>query len=140
MRFWDSSALVPLVTRQPASRLADRWLSEDGEVVVWTLSSVELASAIHRLRREGTVDEDALETAERRIDDLLAASHVVLDLEAVKAQARRLARVHPLRAGDALQLGAASEWAAGRPVGRAFCTLDQRLAAAAWREGFRVPS
>jgi len=63
---------------------------------------------------------------------------VVIDVEAVKAQARRLLRLHPLRAADAMQLGAAWEWVAGRPTGRIFHTLDTRLALAARREGFRV--
>jgi len=45
-----------------------------------------------------------------------------------------------MRAADALQLGAAVEWAHGRATGRFFCTLDAQLARAAAREGFRVLS
>jgi hypothetical protein len=37
-----------------------------------------------------------------------------------------------------MQLGAALEWAGGRPTGRRFVTLDAQLARAAEREGFRV--
>ena len=60
------------------------------------------------------------------------------DVERVKASARRLLRLHPLRAADALQLGAALAWADGAPEGLIVHTFDRRLAAAAEREGFRV--
>jgi len=59
-------------------------------------------------------------------------------VERVKASARRLLRLHPLRAADALQLGAALAWADGAPEGLIVHTFDRRLAAAAEREGFRV--
>jgi hypothetical protein len=73
------------------------------------------------------------------LDELVASSHVVVDVDAVKALARRLLRLHALRAFDALQLGAALQWAAGHPDTRIVHTLDARLALAAQREGFRVP-
>jgi len=57
--------------------------------------------------------------------------------EEVRRQARRLLRVHPLRAADALQLGAAIVWA-GRYEGREFVSLDARLREAARLEGFAV--
>ena len=45
---------------------------------------------------------------------------------------------HPLRAADALQIGAALVVSADDPGGLEFVTLDHRQAAAAEREGFRV--
>lgn len=138
MRFWDSSALVPLIVVQPTSAAVDQWLAADAAIAVWTLTSVELASAVARLLRERSIDDSAAHEAEVRIDQLLGSCHAVIDVEAVKAQARRLLRVHPLRAADALQLGAAWEWAIGRPAERVFHTFDARLAIAARREGFRV--
>jgi uncharacterized protein len=85
-----------------------------------------------------SIDDSAAHEAEGRVDQLLAFCHAVIDVEAVKLQARRLLRVHPLRAADALQLGAAWEWAIGRSAERFFHTFDGRLAIAARREGFRV--
>lgn len=73
------------------------------------------------------------------MDELLHVCHVVIDVEPVKAMALRLLRLHPLRAFDALQLGAALHWAEGYPQGRTLHTLDLRLALAAQREGFLVP-
>ena len=55
----------------------------------------------------------------------------------------RFLRVHPLRAADALQLAAAFIAADRRPSSLDVVTLDDRLAAAARREGFtliEVPS
>jgi uncharacterized protein len=138
MRFWDSSALVPLLVRQAASPDTDRWLIEDSELALWTLTPVELASAVSRLVREGAMNEKEASRAEVRIDELVQSSHAIVDVESVKSQARRLLRVHALRAADAMQLGAAWEWASGRPGGRVLHTFDGRLALAARREGFRV--
>jgi hypothetical protein len=139
MRFWDSSAVVPLLVRQPTSARVDRWWSEDPRLALWTLSPVEITSALWRQVREGILDEADARAVEARTQELADASHTVADIEGVKALARRLLRVHPLRAADALQLGAAVVWAGGRPQGKTLLTLDDRLAAAARREGFEVP-
>lgn len=138
MRFWDSSAVVPLIVAQTASAAADRWLSDDPEVALWTLTGVELTSAFRRLVRQGVLGEREANAAEARADELIESSHVVVNVETVKAQARRLLRLHALRAADAMQLGAALEWSGGRPTGRSFITLDAQLAGAAAREGFDV--
>jgi predicted nucleic acid-binding protein len=138
MRFWDSSALLPLVVNQPASSECDRWLEADGSIAVWTLTPVDISSAMQRLLREGHLSEPIAEAAEARATELMRACHVVVDVEHVKMQAQRLLRLHPLRAADALQLAAALEWSGGRPAGRIIHTLDVRLAAAAKREGFDV--
>ncbi len=140
MRFWDSSALVPLVVEQPTSSRAERWMAEDADAVTWTLTPVEVVSALRRLVRDGLLAERAATQAERISDELLARSHVITAAEDVKGIARRLLRVHALRAADALQLGAALAWAEGRPAGRFLHTLDARLAIAAEREGFLVPA
>lgn len=138
MRFWDSSAVVPLVVTQAESAQTDEWLSEDGDVVLWTLTPTEVVCAIRRLVREGAISEKVAEDAEARSEELIAASHLVVDVETVKAQAGRLLRLHALRAADALQLAAAIEWAGGHPAKRILHTLDERLGRAAGREGFAV--
>jgi uncharacterized protein len=138
VRFWDTSAIVPLVVRQAESGLARDWLLEDGELAVWTLTSVELASAVYRLVREGAIPEEMARVAESRADALLATAHFVREVEAVKATASRLLRVHALRGADALQLASAMVWAGGDPRGLTVCAFDARLAPAALKEGFRV--
>lgn len=139
MRFWDSSAVVPLLIQQERSSRAAAWVSGDDAMVMWTLTPVEVVSALRRLVREGALSEDAARVAEVRLGEMLDTSHIVIDVEAVKSLAARLLRLHPLRAFDALQLGAALHWTEGNPQGRTLHTLDNRLAQAAEREGFLVP-
>jgi predicted nucleic acid-binding protein len=138
MRFWDSSALVPLVVQQPLSPEVERWIADDAAVVAWTLTPVELVSALRRLLREGALVERAARAAEELARDLITRAHIVSDVERVKAITIRVLRVHSLRAADALQLGAALAWSDGHAEGAVLHTFDKRLAEAASREGFRV--
>jgi predicted nucleic acid-binding protein len=138
VRFWDSSALVPLAVRQTGSSEAEQWIREDPEAVTWTLARVEVVSALRRLVREDELTERNALDAEALLVELLSRTHVVTDVERVQALACRLLRVHELRAADALQLGAALAWADGQPGGLVLHTLDRRLALAAEREGFLV--
>lgn len=55
--------------------------------------------------------------ADVRLDEPLAAYHVVVDVDPVKALATRLWRVHPPQALGALPPGTALHWAEGHPRG-----------------------
>lgn len=138
MRFWDSSALVPLLLEQPRSELVRRWLREDGDLVVWWGSELECASAIARLRREERLSSGEERTALSMLDELAASWFEVQAAPTVREQARRVLRLHPLRAADALQLAAALDWA-GPGARGTFLGFDERLQSAAEREGFHVP-
>jgi hypothetical protein len=138
VRFWDTSALIPLLLSEPASGRARRWLAQDPDVVVWTLTRVELLSALARRLRESPASRRALQAARR--DLLIAWRHwsEVTALDNVRPHAERIAQTHPLRAADALQVGAALVAAEGVPGDLEFVTLDRRQGEAAEREGFRV--
>jgi uncharacterized protein len=138
MRFWDTSALVPLLVDEAASATARTWLAEDRRIAAWTLTPVEALSAIRRLVREEALTERGAETAETLLREMARRLHLIVHVEHAKEQAARLLRAHALRAGDALQLGAALLWANGTPRGRIVHTFDARLAAAAAREGFSL--
>jgi predicted nucleic acid-binding protein len=140
VRFWDSSALIPLLVQQPSSPACDEWFSDDNVTAVWTFTIVEITSALWRLVREGRLGEPDARQAEDRAGQVIAASYTLVDVPSAKALAQRLLRIHPLRAADALQLAAALVWSGGRPEGRFFLTLDDRLGQAAQREGFIVPA
>jgi predicted nucleic acid-binding protein len=127
-----------LLIEQQQSERVDRWFAEDAQLALWTLTPVEITSALWRLVREGLLNEESALNAEARSRELMASAHVVVDIEMSKSFAQRLLRVHALRAGDALQLGAALVWSNGRPQGRLLYTLDERLALAARREGFEI--
>lgn len=135
MRFWDSSALVPLLLQQPQTKRVRQWLGEDDELVVWWGSAIECASAIARMHQDGHLSATAERDARSLLDMLRTSWFEVQPGDAVREQAMRLLRVHSLRAADALQLAAALEWAGSPPQG-GFVTLDDRLLDAALREGF----
>jgi uncharacterized protein len=105
---------------------------------VWWGTEVECASAISRHERSGDVGVGTAIAALERLDELKAAWQEVLPHDAVRTVARRLVRVHDLRAGDAFQLSAAFHASEGTPSALVFVTRDRRLQRAAGREGFPV--
>ena len=138
MRYWDASALVPLVVSEPGSRLARSWLLEDDHIVTWAWTRTEITSAIERRAREGALAWVERRAALDRLRGFAAGWDEVIDVLAVRTRANAVLARHPLRAADAGQLGAAllvSEQLTGPLV---FLCLDQRLGEAAEREGLRV--
>jgi len=136
MKFWDSSALVPLFAAERRTRAVQALYRRDPEVVVWWGTQVECASAIARLERDGALSlSDAAESFSRL--DALAPSWMQIDpSDEIRESARRFLRVHPLRAADALQLAAALVAAERRPPTLTLVTCDDRLRDAAGKEGF----
>jgi hypothetical protein len=138
MRFWDASAVVPLlVIERPTPRMKALAIS-DPAMSVWWACKVECISAVMRLEREGNLESKLVVRALARLVDLEDRWNEVEANEALKEVAVRLLRVHPLRAADALQLAAAYFAADQRPTSYEFVTLDSRLASAARKEGFSV--
>jgi hypothetical protein len=138
VRFWDSSALVPLLAEEATTDAMRKRLREDREVLVWWAAQVECVSALMRRIREGRLVRKDVVRAEQRLQHLTRAWLEVVPTEPVRATAQRLLRVHPLRAADALQLAAAVVAAEHEAASLDLVTLDDRLAEAAEREGFRV--
>ena len=136
MKFWDASAIVPLLIKEDATVRLQKLALADAAMLVWWGTEVECASAISRLEREGALDETAAIEAFDRLRRLSAAWHEVEPGDPVREAAVRFLRVHPLRAADALQLAAAFIAAERRPPSLEVVTLDDRLAAAARKEGF----
>ena len=138
MRYWDSSALVPLLVNEPAATRMSSFLEGDRQVATWWATLVECTSALARRRADGSLDE----TGHRIATDLLASLGVswteIPPSDSIREQAMRLVRLHRLRAADALQLAAAIVASDFEPSALEFVTLDSRQAEAAEREGFRV--
>ena len=139
MKFWDSSAVVRLLVREDGTAAAVATLRADPEIAVWWGTAVECASAIARLEREGAPAERVAE-AFARLDELARAWVEIEPHEDLRPIARRLLRVHPLRAADALQLAAAYLLSERRPPTLEVLTLDERVRLAALKEGFVAPS
>lgn len=138
MRFWDSSAVLPLLVGEATSDAMRELATEDPAMLVWWTTEVECVSAIARLERQEDLSTDATQAALGRLDGLAEGWNEIQPVEAARRTARRLLRVHNLRAADALQLAAAVVAAEGHPASLEIVTLDDRLTAAARREGFVV--
>jgi len=139
MKFWDSSAIVPLCVEETATDRALALVAEDPEVAIWWATPVECASTVARLEREAALTPAEAAEAFHRLDLLARSWFEIEPHDELREVARRLLRVHPLRAGDALQLAAAYLAAERRPPTLEVVTLDERLRHAALKEGFRVP-
>jgi hypothetical protein len=138
MKFWDSSALIPLIVEEQRSRACRALRRASPDVAVWMLTRTELCSAIHRLARDGLLRPPEVDAALRRIVLLSERWTEIEAFSSVRDRAERALAAHPLRAADALQLGAALVLVSERPRGRGFVTADERLAVAARAEGFDV--
>ncbi len=106
--------------------------------MTWWGSWIECASALNRLRREGSLDSGDLDRSLARLQELSGGWTEVRPLERVRRRAVRLLRVHPLRGAAALQLAAALTASDEDPSELDVVSSDARLADAARQEGFRV--
>ena len=138
MKFWDSSAILPLLVRETSTPNALAYYESNPEMMVWWGSPVECVSALARLERENKLEPADITKAQAQLSTLLAAWHEVQPLDSVRQLSQRLLRLHPLRAADSLQLAAALVACQHKPQGMEFVCLDARLGLAAEREGFSV--
>jgi predicted nucleic acid-binding protein len=138
MRFWDASAIIPLISDEPTREGMIKVLEEDPQILAWWGTPVEIVSALARREREGQISSDEVSDALPRLRQLVDAWHEIVPSDAVRRTAQRLLRAHPLRAADSLQLAAAITAADHDPSTLDFVCLDERLSAAARREGFVV--
>ena len=138
MRFWDASAIVPLLMTEATTSTLQGLATEDPAMLVWWATEVECASAIARLERDGALDPPAAIEAFDRLKRLADGWHEVDPSDGIREATVRFLRVHPLRPADALQLAAAFVAAEGRPSSLEVITLDERLAAGARKEGFAL--
>ncbi len=138
MKYWDSSAVVPLLTEDATTDRMQAIYGEDSTMIVWWGTPVECMSALARLERDERLDTVSITKAARRLKQMQRLWQEVQPLETLRDIAMRLLRVHPLRAADSLQLAAAIMASEHRPSTLDFVCLDTRLALAAQREGFNV--
>jgi uncharacterized protein len=138
VKFWDASAIVPLLVMETSSRRLQSLAAKESAMLVWWGSEVECVSALARRERDGALDSRVMAIALRRLQQLGASWHEIEPSDVIRETASRFLRVHPLRAADALQLAAAFAAAERRPASLEIITLDDRLANAARKEGFGV--
>ena len=138
MRFWESSAIVPLLSEESRTASLAALLRSDRGVTVWWGAEVECVSALRRRERDGTLAEADIGQRFKRLREWKDRWQEVQPAGDLRDIAVRLLAMHALRAGDALQLAAAIVACEGRPSSLPFVSLDRRLAIAAAREGLEV--
>jgi predicted nucleic acid-binding protein len=136
VRFWDSSAVIPLVLEEPRREELLILLEQDAGMLAWWGTRVECTAAVARREREGALTVSEATATLERLRALSAAWQEIVPADPVRSAAERLLRVHPLRSADSLQLAAAIVAAEHEPATLAFVSLDDRLNQAASREGF----
>lgn len=129
MRFWDSSALVPLLFEESSTRTMISLTMADPLIVVSFITPVELASAVTRRRGDK-------QAARKMFAELESTWIVIDDYDDILRHARTMAVRHGLRSNDAIQLASAMNAATGNTSELAFVARDEELLAAARAEGF----
>lgn len=137
IRYFDTSALVKRYVREPETPAIGRLL-RGSTTVTSRLTEAEIASALARRRREDQLTQRAHDGALAMLREDMARFHVIELTPAVVAGVHRLFALHPLRAGDALQLVAAMKLRDTIGSEIEFVCFDARLNEAARAEGLRV--
>ncbi len=138
MKFWDSSAIIPLCIEEPQTRIVQDIAKKDGALVVWWGTLVECYSAFSRLRRDGALTAEEDGQIRVLLASLAEAWTEIEPSDDIREISRRLLQNYPLRAADALQLSAAILWAEKTPRGHQVVCLDAKLRDALSKEGFAV--
>lgn len=136
MKFWDTSAIIPLLVNERHSDLVDPIFSSDSNMITWWGTSIECISAISRLERENRISPKEHATIMARLNELRESWREIQPTPLVKQYAERILQVHPLRAQDAQQLSACL--IANQDMVIEFITLDQRLEIAGRKEGLKL--
>ena len=139
MRYWDTSALVPLMVDEGSSQQMEDVFRTDRSVATWWGTRIECISAIRRKERDGQLEPEEAAQASLLLEALAGDWAEVQPGLDLRSLAGRLLAVHPLRTGDALQLAAALRWASEIPDEAEMISLDERLKDAAMREGLLCP-
>lgn len=87
VRFWESSAVVPLVVHEPTSGPVAKLYSSDSAQIVWCLTEIEVWSAVCRKRREAVLSSPHLREARRRLSRLTGDWTELEDLGSVRSRA-----------------------------------------------------
>jgi len=138
LKYWDSSALIPLLVEEPSSSSIRAVLQEKSSIVSWWGTPVECLSALWRRKREGRLDNLSFLRVRERFDRLMEEIDLVAPTSAVRERTFRFLGLHHLTSADALQLASALRWSHDETKGVGFVCLDERLRSAALMQGFRV--
>ena len=102
MKFWDTSALIPLLANEPSRERLLEQLEQDPQVLIGSGTTVEVACALARREREKLLTADQVANALGLVRQLADSWHEIVPSDAVRRTAERLLHLHALRAADSL--------------------------------------
>jgi predicted nucleic acid-binding protein len=137
--YFDASALVKRYVEEPGSAEVRRLL-EQCSVCASRLSEVEIASALVRRTRDGSLLPRDRDRALSALAEDMKSLYVVELFPEIARAARGLLVRHPLRASDAVQLASSAHVREGAMQSVLFVAFDDRLNLAAQQEGMTLPS
>ena len=138
MKFWDTSAIIPLFINEELTSTAKSYLEQDKQMMIWWGTSIEVYSTVSRLEREGVLSEQEQESVISCFRELEETSIEIHPQDSIKKTAKRLVRNHAIKTLDALQL--ASCIFANNEFTVKMVTFDERLRRIAQKEGISVLS
>ncbi len=143
VNYWDTSAIVALILKEDASQILMDLYEDHSPIYTWTLSSIEVYSAIHRRSKMAKVTAGELQSWLKRWEIIQACINYIEAIPLVKKISENVLRVHELKAADSLQLAAAIFLRNPSALMHTdkksfFLTTDKQLAKAAFKEGFEV--
>src|SRR5436305_14414623 len=103
MRFWETSAIDPLLIRGPQSNRMRELMRHDTEILASFLTPIEVTSAIWRRLHHGELDVTGRADAESQFAEVSSNWLEIDELQHVKEVALDLLTRHPLRSADAPQ-------------------------------------
>ena len=138
--YWDASAIVKLIIREPGSDAARAWFDESNPFVTCRIAYAEVMAALGMAMRVGRLASEDLPTAESALRHIWADTFVLEVAQVVVERAGQLAIRHGLRGYDSVHLAAAVSHGdpARVPERPAVVTWDARLADAALAEGLCI--
>ncbi len=133
--YFDTSAIIPLIVKEPSSERCNRVWNESSRVVSVRLLYPEARSALAKAERMGRLSAQQREAAIVELETIISEVDHIEVTEALAHRAGELAQAHGLRGYDAVHLAAASAVADSDVV---LVTGDSDLANAANSIGIAV--
>ncbi len=82
MRYWDASAIVPVIVEEKSTRRIRTFLEEDDEASTWVMSRLEVVGAVERRAREGAIDLRLRQELLHRVHQFFQVFDEIVDVQA----------------------------------------------------------
>lgn len=138
MKFWDTSAILPLCVDEIFTEQMKGYLRDDQHIAAWWGTYLECVSTFSHLKRDGVFSFEEMKEARMPLEELSEHWTEIIPSRELRDQAARLISIHPLKAADSLQLSSAVIWAEYKTSRCVFVCLDKTLRTAARKEEFHV--